>query len=470
MDYSRWSDCPPRAPIGRADAVFATYDHFLLLLGRITDFVSKDRERKIKAVEALGGQWRPTPLFMSFMASAKGSSGQQSPGQPGPPQGFPEGGPPPGYGRGNPSFSSPTNPQSSQFTGPPPGRGAGPPDMSSMPQSQGISPFHVPMNPTSPFPPPGFGEGPQQRQQQSQTGPPPGMGRGGGSTSGPGFYGMAPSSGRTHMPTSYARNREPTPEDKEQIELDMEAATQAALSEWKQICAALDVFEANLGPAFQPLSAEYHQPLATPFGDARQYRSYEINVIWSLHYMAKIIAMRSHPSLPPAAQVAAAVAAPITAPLAVEIGRIVAGIVPPPPNVPLNPSLGAALISSSVPLFFSGVQYTDSEQRAWLVSRLFDTEARTGFGSAGQIARGCEASWQKAYMNGRGPPYKLHKKPYTMDDVASGRVEYIEDASEGSGSGDHEKRYVFSRLGKLTYAMGILSEVKDLESVDVAGG
>src|SRR6266571_7993391 len=61
MDYSRWSDCPPRAPMGRADAIYATHDHVILILGRIADFAAKDRERKIKAVEANGGQWRPTP-------------------------------------------------------------------------------------------------------------------------------------------------------------------------------------------------------------------------------------------------------------------------------------------------------------------------------------------------------------------------------------------------------------------------
>lgn len=61
MDFSRWANCPPRAPLGKGDAVYGSFDHLVLLLGRIADFSSRDRERKLKQMEATGGQWRPAP-------------------------------------------------------------------------------------------------------------------------------------------------------------------------------------------------------------------------------------------------------------------------------------------------------------------------------------------------------------------------------------------------------------------------
>ena len=59
LDYSRWASCPPRAPIGKGDAVYGSFDHLILLLGRIADFASRDRARKLRQMEANGGQWRP---------------------------------------------------------------------------------------------------------------------------------------------------------------------------------------------------------------------------------------------------------------------------------------------------------------------------------------------------------------------------------------------------------------------------
>ncbi|KAK6433713.1 hypothetical protein LTR95_010107 [Oleoguttula sp. CCFEE 5521] len=61
MDYSRWADCPPRAPLGRPDAIYGSFDHLILLLGRIADFSSRDRARKLKQMEQNGGQWIPAP-------------------------------------------------------------------------------------------------------------------------------------------------------------------------------------------------------------------------------------------------------------------------------------------------------------------------------------------------------------------------------------------------------------------------
>jgi hypothetical protein len=61
LDYHRWADCAPRASIGRADAVYGSFDHLTLLLGRIADFASKDRARKLRQMALQGGQWIPAP-------------------------------------------------------------------------------------------------------------------------------------------------------------------------------------------------------------------------------------------------------------------------------------------------------------------------------------------------------------------------------------------------------------------------
>lgn len=59
MPYRRWIYCPPRGQIGRPDAAYATMDHLVLIMARLTDFGGKDRVRKVKMVKAQGGQWRP---------------------------------------------------------------------------------------------------------------------------------------------------------------------------------------------------------------------------------------------------------------------------------------------------------------------------------------------------------------------------------------------------------------------------
>ncbi|KAL8719291.1 MAG: hypothetical protein Q9225_003693 [Loekoesia sp. 1 TL-2023] len=48
LSYDRWSHCPPRAPVGRLDAVYGSLDHLILLFARLTDFAARDLARKIK--------------------------------------------------------------------------------------------------------------------------------------------------------------------------------------------------------------------------------------------------------------------------------------------------------------------------------------------------------------------------------------------------------------------------------------
>ncbi|KAI2624389.1 hypothetical protein GGR54DRAFT_629665 [Hypoxylon sp. NC1633] len=54
LEYSAWTQCPPRAPMGRLDAIYGTYDHLLLLLGRLASFASNDLSRKREALKANG--------------------------------------------------------------------------------------------------------------------------------------------------------------------------------------------------------------------------------------------------------------------------------------------------------------------------------------------------------------------------------------------------------------------------------
>ncbi|KAK7539709.1 uncharacterized protein J3D65DRAFT_586721 [Phyllosticta citribraziliensis] len=357
MDYSRCSDCPPRAPIGKPDALYGTHDHSLLLLARIGDFAARDRERKVRAVEMNGGAWRP-------------GLGMPSPSSH-------------GGGSAHPGFNAS-------------------PGQAAMPNRQGSTSNGIP-TPAIPF------------------------------------YGMAPPSGNATMPAAFASQSTPSPASSSssssspiQTQADLEAATSAALSEWTTIRAALTTYASYLGPAFAPLSPEHCTAIPTPFGPALQYRSFDIAVLWSQYHMLTIILARCHPSMPPAAIMAAAVAASQTAGPANDIGRIAAGVMPPPlpSSAPpgeraklaeLNPSIGAALIEVIMPLFFAGIQYTEHAQREWLVTHVTDIENRTGWASAGLVANGCQKVWERAGKAGRGPLWVYRREGASKDERRSGR-------------------------------------------------
>jgi hypothetical protein len=355
LSYRKWSDCPPRSPLGRADALYGTHDHLLLLLARIADFTVRDRARKLRQVEADGG-WRPKPGMPGF-----GSMG-----------------PPPGR-----QASKPTTPM-----GPPPAGWKGPPLSGSGHGQDG---------------PPMEGHG------QTQGRPPP--------SAMPDFFGMAPTGPTASLSSSYAnpnyQRSPPTPNTPHPRHNDLSTAYQNALAEWEMISAAQATISHILTnmEAFAPLPPDIYPPVPggmgnmTPFGPALIHRSYDISIIWTLLHLVKIILLRSHPAMPPAAQMAAGVCAPATQPYAMLIGRITAGM-QIPMGEDLSPSLGAVLTESTLSLFFAGVQYQDPRQREWVITRLLDIDRRTGWASAGIIARGCETAWQKAADMGRGPPYQ----------------------------------------------------------------
>ncbi|SMR52836.1 unnamed protein product [Zymoseptoria tritici ST99CH_1E4] len=379
LDINRWANCPPRAPLGRADAVYGTFDHLLLLLGRIADFAARDRERKLKQMEANGGQWRPAP-----------------------------------------GMNIPRPPQA-------PGR------------------------PTGAAAPPAMPE----------------------------FYGMAPAPrANVQMPSSYTPVYDPGPtpqgaQRQDEIDWDLQAATQNALDEYGSIRAALHTFSTSLGEAFEPLSSEYQTPMDTPFGPALFYRAFDIGALWSVYNMAVIVAIRSHPHMPPAAHVAAAIAAPETAFFANEIGRIAAGIVPGPTDQPLNPSLGASLNESCMPSFLAAVQFQDPEQRRTTVTRIYSIAKRTGWGSAELIANGIETAWVKAAAAGRGPPYeRIARTNYTSNDPRlNGSWEHLDPNATPNEMDDNDRRLVkMKATARLNWAIGIMGVEDDVAKIRLSDG
>ncbi|PGH10996.1 hypothetical protein AJ79_05147 [Helicocarpus griseus UAMH5409] len=141
MPFDRWGACPPRAGVGKLDAIYGSADHLVLLLARATDFAYRDRARKVKAVKQSGGQWRPPPGFF-----------------------------PPGMGRGGPPGAQ-KGPQARGPPGPP--ESAGPPSQAPSSKNRGKTPPMYGMMP-DPGPvrlPSGFAEtsrGPRQAQPAQQ--------------------------------------------------------------------------------------------------------------------------------------------------------------------------------------------------------------------------------------------------------------------------------------------------------------
>ncbi|RHZ64025.1 hypothetical protein CDV55_100827 [Aspergillus turcosus] len=75
LPFSRLGQCPPRAGMGRLDAVYGSADHLWLLLARLTDFGYRDRKRKLHAAKTTGQDWRPGPGLHRFMSRfAKGGA------------------------------------------------------------------------------------------------------------------------------------------------------------------------------------------------------------------------------------------------------------------------------------------------------------------------------------------------------------------------------------------------------------
>ncbi|KAI0396348.1 hypothetical protein F5Y17DRAFT_116741 [Xylariaceae sp. FL0594] len=75
LQYNTWMQCPPRAPMGRLDAVYGTYDYLILLLGRLANFVSRDLSRKREELSrkssGLGSGGLPPGMFTGMMPASE---------------------------------------------------------------------------------------------------------------------------------------------------------------------------------------------------------------------------------------------------------------------------------------------------------------------------------------------------------------------------------------------------------------
>lgn len=347
----------------------------ILLLARLVDFGYRDRKRKLKSLEATGGEWRPHPGFFKFMARFGGK----------PPSGGSSG----GAFHDKPQDTASGPPSSNQSIGSSPGNHMAGDSFEQMPSA------------TRP------------------TGPPTNANQG--STS---MYGMMPSSGPSDPPAPFADTAYPRdPRHAGPAVNETEMSLSEAETEWESILAAFDLFASQLGSGFAPLPADCAPPISTPFGQALHYRSHQVAVLWAFYYTGRIILHRMHPCMPPAAMVAAAAAASATAQYAQTVGKIVAGIYYPQRYKleagSLNPTLGGALTEVTIPMFFAGVQLTDAAQRDWTVAELRNIARLTGWQSAASVARGCEASWYYAGKAGRGPPYSFYEGRTVLDEEVS---------------------------------------------------
>lgn len=181
--------------------------------------------------------------------------------------------------------------------------------------------------------------------------------------------------------------------------------------------------------------------------------------------MAMIVAIRSHPHMPPAAHMAVGVAAQETASYANDIGRIAAGIAPGLPSEPLNPALGSALCESCMPSFFAAVQYVDPRQRHDTVVRIYGIAQRTGWGSAELIANGCETAWVKAAAAGRGPYYERMARPQQSDDPRlNGSWERLDPHVMPSDDDEGDRRLISTNANaRLNWAIGIMGTESDMQ-------
>ena len=278
----------------------------------------------------------------------------------------------------------------------------------------------------------------------------------------PPMYGMIPNVGPAPMPTAFFS----APRDKLYFasspteEIGLETALLEAEKEWQDIRNALEVFQNMLGDEFQPLPADFAPPMATPFGDTIEFRTWSISCIWIMYYTGCIVLARTHPSMPPAAMVAAGVAAPQTAHWARTLGRICGGLQPARSAQALNPSLGAALMESTLGMFFAAVQYQDPHQRKYIIDALRNITELTGWTSSSMIGAGLEVSWTKMAEAGRGPPYK---RTYNV----TWKDESDEDTAPYKGDKQSEQRLVVIKpKTREDFAMGIMSMESDFLTKD----
>lgn len=442
MPYHLRISCPPRGQLGIPEAHYATFDHLVLLLSRLSDFGGKDRHRKQRAIDARGTPWRPPSWLFPTQAAPEGSAP---------------------LSKATPNAPLQQSHNSRTASGP-------------TADDQG----HLQHQRA-----PSANEG---RVRQSRAGPSGGM-----APTQPPMFGMMPpppippkmhssfhamdrslrSGGTANLPEAVKHSPPGM--------MNLEDERKAALAEHEAITKAFDLFHALLGPGWQPVPHEGSQP-SSPFGPRLRYSSPEIACIWALYDMGQILLKRLHPDMPPAAMVAAGVTAHLTKDHAQKIGQIWAGLftsIPEGnPGEPLSPRFAGALMEVTFPILFAGVQYSDMSQRGWLISKLHDVAQMTGWATSAAIAAACETSWEKMGQAGKGPPYIRSLDRNNKDVRVNGSLRRLAPQLASAMTeleSEHESQFVshdrsqISKSGpsRVHWAMGLLSVEEDVRKMNI---
>ncbi|RMZ92105.1 hypothetical protein DV736_g679, partial [Chaetothyriales sp. CBS 134916] len=443
MPYEWWILCPPRGRIGNAHIPYASFDHLLLLLARLTNFGGKDRQRKIRMAAAQRPQADQAGRTEHTSRTSRTGAGDRSVPTAGPsesPSQAPMGkttkadheakkrqASTPYANEGRPRQAKPAGLPALSFQGGPPMHGMMPPP----PATESV-------NMHSSF-----------RAMEHAIGDK--------------AYALPQLEVRTDVPST-----------------NLEEDTAKALAEYAAIKQAFDTFVSALGPDFQPVDPDKASFQTSPFGSPLRYRSPEIACIW-LHYnVGQILLHRLHPHMPAAAMIAAGLTAQQTNENAENVGKICAGIfqsIPDDPGNPLDPRLAGALLETTIPLLFSGVQYQEMSKRGWTISKLHDIARMTGWQTSATIAAACEHAWETQGRIGRGPLYhrSLDRKNKDaringlprLEDTGLARVEVVDAASEHESKFVSHDRNLIGKHGstRVHWALGLLGVETDMEKL-----
>ena len=443
MPFEHNISCPPRGKFGVADRAFATFDHLVLLMSRLSNFGGKDRHRKQRAILAQGGQWIP-PMWLRSGSGPPRSNSTDSlrSGTTTDPMRS-------GSRRDKPTTSLGGDPRT---------------DIKSDIPSANESRI-------------------RHNKPRSEAAPP--------ATSNAGFGMMPPSSEAPKMHSAFLNMEKSINEGATQWNaskqadspgsMTMEEEISAAYIEHQQVQHAFDLFRSSLGTDFDPIPNE-GQHTTSPFGPPLRYRSPEIACLWAHYYVGRVLLFRLHPDMPAAAVVAAGVTAALTKTYTQTVGQICAGLFASLPAVnstqALSPRLAAALMDISFAVLFCGIQYIDPAQRGWTVTKLHNIAQMTGWQTSAAVAAACEIAWEKTAQAGRGPPYTRSLDRTATDARLNGSYaplmpQYTSPVSEVVS--EHESQFVnhdrslISKHGpsRVHWAMGLLSVEEDVRQMNI---
>ena len=381
MPFQHWRHCPPRAQLGRIDAICGTMDHLVLLMARIADFGAKDQRRKRRVMVANGGQWIPPPGF--FPSTQGGRAPKVSK-------------PPPGSGQA-PSHSA--GPSSTSNTDPP---------MYGM----------MPPPSAPPQMPAAFATMAANLADTGETKP-------GVSTSSPGTpvdVDLETETRDAHAEWESIRDAfelfsnslppefHPLPPDAAPaiqttpFGSALQYRTHTISCIWTFYYAGRILVE-RMHPAMPP-AAMVAAGIAAP--KTAKYADTIGKICAGLFYpqQYEYVSLQTHTCMTEVLYVVSEPETTVYDPLFTLGLRLSKCMLTESCSLNLNPGLGSALIESTFSLFFAAVQYRDPGQRGWTISKLRDIAQRTGWQTSSAIAAGCEISWQKMGQAGKGPRYE----------------------------------------------------------------